>query len=334
MNIDNKFKVLRQKAEDILKLKGSERSVDYVNDIEMLVAELSKFQLELELQNQELHSTNRKLIAEQEKYCDLYQNAPIAYFTLNKTGNIFDVNNAAAEMLKMSIHAFNKTSIFPYLDDTSKNKFNQFFTNVFSTSKVERTQLNFINSYNETIYTEVNAQSYFDYNLRTHLCRCAVTDITQQKKFEQLITNQNELLNLAFDNDKVAWWDWNYETGEVKYSPNKATMLGYTVSEFPVNVYQITELIHHDDYEHTMQVMEQHLRGLVPFYEVTYRIKTKSGDYIYFYDYGKIIERTQEGKPKRINGIVFNISQQKQIEIELQNERQLFFEILQKQQRV
>ncbi len=116
-----------------------------------------------------------------------------------------------------------------------------------------------------------------------------------------------ELLNLAFDNNKVAWWDWDYESGLVKFSPNKATMIGYSVEEFPTNVYKITELIHPDDYERTMTVMSQHLQSKTEFYEVAYRIKSKSNTYSYFYDYGKVIERTSAGKPKRLFGIVINI---------------------------
>ncbi len=147
-------------------------------------------------------------------------------------------------------------------------------------------------------------------------------DITEQKRNEKLIIGQNELLKLAFDNDKVAWWDWNYESEIVKFSPNKATMIGYSVDEFPVNVYKICELIHPDDYEKTMKIMVEHLQGKTQFYEVIYRIKTKQNTYIYYYDFGKIIERTPEGKPKRLFGIVFNINQQKQIENQLNIEKE------------
>jgi len=335
---DNKFENLRQKAEEIVKHKGMAKSAEYINDIEKMIEELNIFQIELEMQNNELQFTNQKLNAEQEKYRDLYKNAPIAYFTLNKTGNIYDVNYAAAEMLNLPIQAFNKTSIFPYLEESSKQVFNQFFQKVFNSSKVEYSEINFIDTNNQIIHTKLNAQSYFDYNLKIKLCRCAVTDITRLKKYDKIIIEQNELLNLAFDNERVAWWDWDYESGEVRYSPNKATMLGYTVEEFPTQVYKITELIHPTDYEEVMQIMSNHLAGKTPYYEVTYRIRTKQGSYVYYYDFGKIIERTENGKPKRLNGIVFNINQQKQFEIALneakikaennENFNKMLFEIL------
>ena len=335
---DNKIEKLRKKAEEILKLEGLDKSAEYFNDFERLIEELNIFQIELEMQNRELEFSNRKIIVEQEKYHDLYQNAPIAYLTINETGNIFEINNAAAAMLGASAHSFNKTSIFPYLEENSKKNFNQFFKNVFKSSKVEQTEINFIDRNDKIIYTKINAQSYFDYNLKKRLCRCAITDFTKQKKNEILITAQNELLQLAFDNERVAWWDWDYTSGEVRFSPNKATMLGYSVAEFPTNVYKITELIHPSDYALTMKIMLEHLQGKTSQYEVTYRIKTKAGNYVYYYDYGKVIERTEDGKPKRLNGIVFNINEQKQVEVALQqaktkaenneNYNKMLFEIL------
>jgi len=314
---EDKFEKLRQKAQEVLLQNGSEKSVNYINEVEKLIEELNIFQIELEMQNNELQLTNKKLIAEQEKYYDLYKNAPVAYFTINETGNIYDLNNIAAEMLYLPIHAINKTSIFPYLEANSKTIFNQFFKTVFNSLNVEQTEINFIDSNNQIVNTKINAQSYFDYKHKKKLCRCAVTDITRQKKYEKIITDQNELLKLAFDNEKVAWWDWDYATGNVRFSPNKATMLGYKLDEFPTNVYKITELIHPDDYNEAMEAMSNHLRGITKFYEVTYRIKSKQGSYEYYFDYGKVIERDSNGKPSRINGIVFNISQQKKFEVDL-----------------
>ncbi len=313
--------LLRQKAEALLKQGAREHSVNYVNDIEKLVEELSIYQIELEMQNTEFQLTNEKLAAQQEKYHSLYHNAPIGYLTLNSTGNIYDINNAATQMFGLPIQVFNKTSIFPYLEKNSKKKFTQFFKKVFESNQVEQGDFDFINSSGEVINTKINAQSFFDLNWQKKLCRCAITNITCEKKYQKTINEQNELLNLAFNNERVAWWDWDYESQRVRYSPNKATMLGYTVEEFPTEIYKITELIHPDDYPSTMEKMRDHLLGKIPFYEVTYRIKTKSGDYLYYYDFGRVIERTSEGKPKRINGIVFNIHQQKIVEAALQQAR-------------
>lgn len=109
-------------------------------------------------------------------------------------------------------------------------------------------------------------------------------------------------------------WEWNCKTGRVIFNPKKVQVLGYEVSDFSPTLEAFTDLLHPDDYEATMDAMRQHLYGKVPAYEAEYRIKTRWGDYKWFYDRGHIVEYDQAGKPLRLTGIVFDISEQKAFE--------------------
>jgi PAS domain-containing protein len=56
-------------------------------------------------------------------------------------------------------------------------------------------------------------------------------DITEQTRAERDLHLLNATLNHAFETGRMAWWDWNYRTGEVAFDPRKAEMLGYEPSE-------------------------------------------------------------------------------------------------------
>lgn len=200
MTIDNKFAELRQKAEEVLKNKGFEHDESYVNDIEKLVEELNIRQIELEMQNLELQTSFDKLNSEKRKYQDLYHNAPVAYFTINTSGNIYDLNKAAANMLKRPVQAFYKTSIFPYLEGNSKIKFTKFFKEVFKSGRIENCDIDFIDSENYIINTKLSASAYFDLGLQINLCRCAITDITFEKEFQRDLKAEKQKLDIIFDN--------------------------------------------------------------------------------------------------------------------------------------
>lgn len=115
-------------------------------------------------------------------------------------------------------------------------------------------------------------------------------------------------LQLAMEMGDMAWWDWDVETGEVVADAKKATMLGYTLAEFPTNVYEICALIHPSDYDRTMQAMRDHLSGAAPSYEVTYRIRTKEGGYRWYADRGGIVARDVLGNPTHVAGIVIDVT--------------------------
>lgn len=93
--------ILRQKAEALIIRKTSQKS-PHLSEFEAmrLVHELEVHQIELELQNEELFLAKEKAAElATEKYTELYDFAPSAYFTLSRTGDILDLNLCGSQML-------------------------------------------------------------------------------------------------------------------------------------------------------------------------------------------------------------------------------------------
>ena len=123
-------------------------------------------------------------------------------------------------------------------------------------------------------------------------------------------------------------WYWNIQDNSVRFNPLKVTSLGYTEDEILEEVsYQFfTDKLHPDDYEKTMDAMRDHLSGEVNVYEIEYRIKCKNGDYKWYYDIGKITQYDSEGKPLLVSGIVFDITEKKAMELELENKNKILMQ--------
>ena len=84
---------LRRHAENKVREKGQSDSLSEV-DVRALCHELEVHQIELEMQNEELRRVQAELAASEEKYRDLYEFAPIGYFTLESSGQIREANLA------------------------------------------------------------------------------------------------------------------------------------------------------------------------------------------------------------------------------------------------
>lgn len=119
--------------------------------------------------------------------------APVAYFTLNKTGNIIELNQAAADMLGIPIQFFRYTSIFPYLHEDTKNDFSNFFKNVFKSKKKEYGDIVFKNISGNQIFATLSTVSYFDDKLKENLARCIVTDLNKIKRYEEELKKNKKL---------------------------------------------------------------------------------------------------------------------------------------------
>lgn len=97
------LQAMRQQAETIVRetTEPSIRNFETMSleDIRRTFHELSLYQIELEMQNEELRRTQIALDAERERYFDLYDLAPVGYCTVSETGQILQINLTAATLL-------------------------------------------------------------------------------------------------------------------------------------------------------------------------------------------------------------------------------------------
>jgi len=114
-------------------------------------------------------------------------------------------------------------------------------------------------------------------------------------------------------------WYWMVQSNEVEFNNRKVTNLGYSIEELPgeIGFEFFTDKLHPDDYERVMENMRSHLMNKSEAYEVEYRIKAKDGNYVWYYDRGKVTKRDEDGKPVLLSGIVFDINKSKMMESEL-----------------
>ena len=91
---------LRRQAEKRLRAKKAKLPVPQSKEtIQRLVHELEVHQIELEMQNAELRQAREELELSRNKYVELYDFAPIGYFTFDAQGRIKEVNLTGAKII-------------------------------------------------------------------------------------------------------------------------------------------------------------------------------------------------------------------------------------------
>jgi PAS domain S-box-containing protein len=93
--------MLRHRAEEQLKVK-KKPSIDYLaspDDMQRIIHELAVYQIELEMQQDELLQTRAELEESLDCYTELYDFAPLGYLTLDLDGTITKVNLSGSKLL-------------------------------------------------------------------------------------------------------------------------------------------------------------------------------------------------------------------------------------------
>jgi chemotaxis protein methyltransferase CheR len=135
-----------------------------------------------------------------------------------------------------------------------------------------------------------------------------------QAKASLRISDERYLLALAGSTD--GFWDWDLMSDTVFYSDRFREILGYSSDEFPGTIDSFRNRLHPEDDATTWGAIERHLQQRVP-YKVEYRLRTESGDYLWFLARGQAIWNS-EGNAIRMSGSIQDITERKQAELNLQ----------------
>ncbi|MDO9055807.1 MAG: PAS domain-containing sensor histidine kinase [Sulfuricurvum sp.] len=111
VQLKSSTRMLRRKAEELA--ARNPKSLEILSDVENhnLIHELQVHQIELEMQNEQLHLTQVELDRERHRYIDLYNLAPVGYCTLNMQGKILQANMTAANLLGTNLNNIINQSI-------------------------------------------------------------------------------------------------------------------------------------------------------------------------------------------------------------------------------
>ncbi|GAB3026907.1 PAS domain S-box protein [Bowmanella dokdonensis] len=158
-----------------------------------------------------------------------------------------------------------------------------------------------------------------------------IEDISERKQTEKTLQEQRQQLELVLESTAVGIWDWNIPSGEIRFNERWADIVGYRLDELqPISINTWLSLVHPDDLVESDAQMEKHWRGEADYYICESRMKHKDGHWVWILDTGKVVEWTDDGKPKRMVGTHLDISVQKLGRLELeksQRELQNFFDL-------
>jgi PAS domain S-box-containing protein len=143
-------------------------------------------------------------------------------------------------------------------------------------------------------------------------------DVTERIKFEATIKENAERLEMALMVTDAGLYDWNCNESFVVINEKWSLIRGYKSKESQIKFDVWRNMIHPDDKVMVLSQLDLHLKGKTSVYQVEYRTKTKSGEYIWIKDTGKVITKDSDGNPLRLVGTNIEITKDKEHEFVLQ----------------
>jgi PAS domain S-box-containing protein len=187
---------LRRQAEARFRARRADGNAGDPNiapENQRLVHELQVHQIELEMQNEELERSRSEVEEGLARYTDLYEFAPVGYMTLNREGEIRQVNLTGARLLGLDRSHLVGKRLATLVDADSRPAFNTFFTKVFETGSKESCEVVVRPELASPFAVEFSATSAAG----GQECRVVATDITARKRSDTLMAVRLRLQEFA-----------------------------------------------------------------------------------------------------------------------------------------
>ncbi len=171
--------------------------------------------------------------------------------------------------------------------------------------------------YRDSIY-ESYVLTWLCINTAAGLAMMLAADITQCIKTRVALVKSDERLALAIQGSQDGVWDWmDINKDKIWWSPRLYQLLGYKQNEIESTHSTLISLLHPNDRNRHLEMLEKHLRGDAS-YNIDFRLQTKYLGYRWFHAKAQAVQGL-DYTSKRMAGSLSDIHERKHIQEEITN---------------
>jgi len=307
---------LRRRAEDqLLTRSPGGDCIPELNDMKRLCQELQIHQIELELQNNELCQERNLAETALDRYTDLFEFAPIGYFTLDRDGKIREVNLSGAGMIGIERSRLVGRRFGQLVAAGYRPLFSSFIGKVFASQCKELCELEIRRDDSSPMVVRIEALA-FDSNQE---CRAAVVDITTLKTAEEALRKSEKLYRAIGETIDFGVWVCDPDGRNVYASDSFLQMVGMTQEQ--CSNFGWGDVLHPDDMVKTISAWQECVQtGGV--WDIEHRFRGSDGQWHPVLARGVAV-RDDAGKILYWAGLNLDISRQKLAQDALREKEEL-----------
>ncbi|MEI7526837.1 MAG: PAS domain-containing protein, partial [Mariniphaga sp.] len=182
--MEDKSKQLRERAKDELRRGKKIDTSLYETDLKVLVEELSIYQIELEHQNQELIHSQDEIQQSNDRYLDLFDNAPVGYLLVDLYGVIKDINQTACVLLESGKNDYIDKKITKIIHQDFQDVYYKYFRTLINKKPNEPCDIKIQKPDNIYFYARVKGTRLSQSASTDPELRLAIIDVSIQKEME------------------------------------------------------------------------------------------------------------------------------------------------------
>ena len=261
------------------------------------------------------------LVESERRFKELWNNAPVAYHTLDNKGIITSVNQTEAKMLGYKPQEMVGKSVFNYiLPEQRAEARKRFKRKIFGNHIPRAEDRMYIKKDGSKLHVLIDDILEKDAAGKALGVRTTMVDITDSRQMEEALQESKERYQALFDRSLYAVYVHDFNGQFLDANEAALNLLRYKRKDIPF--LNISSLLDEDQSATAYKTLEEIKKKGYQKKPVIYKLKTKEGDYVWVETEATVIYH--EGKPHAIQGIARDVTESKRAEEALQETKEKY----------
>ena len=239
----------------------------------------------------------------------IFEASPIGIVTYKESGEVISANPAAATIVGATIEQVRKQN-FRKLKSWEQSGLLEAASAALASNEERRIEVHDVSSFGKESWFVAHFVPFTHQGRKELLA--LLTDVTERKFAEEQLIKTCERLDLATSAAHLGIWDWDIRKNELVWDDRMYELYGIKREDFCGAYEAWLAGIHPDDRDASNEVSQQAQRGERE-YDTEFRVVWPDGTIRHLKAHGLII-RDPSGKPLRMTGINYDITERKRAE--------------------
>jgi PAS domain S-box-containing protein len=297
--------------------------------VRKLLHDLQVYQIELEMQNEQLRQAQERLEESQAQYFELYDVAPVGYFSISDKGLILQANLTGANLLGAVPGDLRAQRFNHFIFKEDQDVYYLHRKQLFETSAPQVCEIRMLRRDGALFWARMEATLAQDGKRGKPVCRAAMSDITGRKRAEDTLRESEARFRKisALTND-ISYSCLTNKEGDlaIEWMAGATEQItGYTIDEIKAQSCWRFLVVEED-----IPLFEEHVTGLLPGQSAScqLRIRRKDGTIRWLDSNAECVAETEaDGRLILYAGLV-DITERKQMEEALRESEERYRTIL------
>ena len=284
------------------------------HELEHYRYKLEEVQGELEDKDEQLRKLSRDLETAGIDLFDYLEFMPVAFVKLSKKGIIERVNSAARQLLAGSEATPIGAPFSNFVKSEDQYIYFGGLKNITATDRLTTFQMRIIGPTDkEEIHTHIQVERKLDPTGRFSHWHLALFDVSEARLQNLRLKEVHEQLQLAAQAAELGVWNYDLASGAAKWNTHLYRLLGLEPREGTEDAERFFEFIHPEDRDGSIASITTVINGTEDHIKEEFRIVRADGKIRWLAARGRIY-RDENGRPARISGINYDITERKNAE--------------------